>query len=111
MDQSSLIQQAYAAFNLRNIPAILTLLHPQVRWSRAWEGGYAVGHHEVQNYWQEIDPYVDPTAIEELPDGRWTVTVQQVVANKQGQEVFKGVVRHVVTFREGLIQQMDIVQV
>ncbi len=47
-----LIQQAYAAFNARDIPAVLATLHPQVRWSRAWEGGYATGHDEVQEYWQ-----------------------------------------------------------
>ena len=110
-----LIQQAYAAFNARNIPAVLATLHPQVRWARAWEGDYATGHNEVRNYWQrqwqELDPHVEPTSIRELPDGRLEVTVHQVVKDKQGTLVFEGPVKHVYTLQEGLLQQMDIEQV
>ncbi|MBC6988388.1 nuclear transport factor 2 family protein [Hymenobacter sp. BT491] len=107
-----LIRQAYAAFNSRDLPAILSTLHPQVRWSRAWEGGYATGHDEVRTYWQrqwqQLDPHVDPTHIRELPDGRLEVMVQQVVKDKQGNLVFEGSVTHVYTLQEGLLLQMDI---
>jgi hypothetical protein len=64
-----LISQAYAAFNARDIPRVLATLHPQVRWARAWEGDYATGHGEVRDYWlrqwQELNPHVEPTAIQE----------------------------------------------
>jgi len=107
-----LIQQAYAAFNARDIPTVLATLHPQVRWARAWEGDYATGHDEVRDYWQrqwqELDPHVEPAHIQELPDGRLEVTVQQLVKDKQGNVVFEGVVKHLYTLREGLLQQMDI---
>lgn len=108
-----LIKRAYAAFNARDIPAVLATLHPQVRWARAWEGDYATGHAEVRAYWQrqwqELDPHVEPTSIRALPDGRLEVAVQQVVKDKQGTLVFEGPVTHVYTLRAGLLHQMDIV--
>ncbi|NVO86334.1 nuclear transport factor 2 family protein [Hymenobacter sp. P5252] len=110
-----LIRQAYAGFNARNIPAVLATLHPQVRWSLAWEGDYATGHDEVRAYWQrqwqELDPQVEPTSVRERPDGRLEVAVHQVVKDKQGTLLFEGPVKHVYTLRDGLLQQMDIEQV
>ncbi|AHJ95500.1 nuclear transport factor 2 family protein [Hymenobacter swuensis] len=109
-----LITAAYAAFNARNLPAVLATLHPQVRWSRAWEGDYATGHEEVRQYWQrqwqELDPHVEPTRIRELADGRLEVAVHQVVRDKQGNLLFEGPVKHLYTIREGLLQQLDIEQ-
>jgi hypothetical protein len=111
----NLIRQAYAAFNARDIPAVLATLHPQVRWSRAWEGDFATGHDEVQNYWQrqwqELDPHVEPTRISELTDGRLEVTVHQVVKDKQGKLIFDGLVKHFYILYDGLIKQMDIERV
>ena len=107
-----LIKQAYQAFNARDIPAVLATFHPQVRWSRAWEGGYATGQDEVRDYWQrqwqEIDAYVEPTNVRELPDGRLEVSVHQVVKDKHGALVFEGPVKHLYTLKDGLLQQMDI---
>ena len=105
-----LFQQAYAAFNARDIPTVLATLHPQVRW--AWEGDYATGHDEVRAYWtrqwQELNPYVEPLHIQERADGRLAVTVQQLVKNLQDQVVFESPVLHVFTVEEGLLRQMDI---
>ena len=110
-----LIRRAYAAFNARDIPAVLATLHPQVRWARAWEGDYATGHDEVRAYWQrqwqELDPHVEPTNINERNDGRLEITVQQVVKDKQGEIIFEGPVKHLYTLQDGLLQQMDIEQV
>ncbi|OGX90490.1 nuclear transport factor 2 family protein [Hymenobacter coccineus] len=112
MQPHDLIRTAYAAFNARDIPAVLATFHPQVRWAKAWEGDYATGHAEVREYWlrqwQELDPKVEPTGIRERADGRLEVAVHQVVHDKQGQLVFEGPVRHLYTLREGLLQQMDI---
>ena len=107
-----LISQAYAAFNARDIPTVLATLHPQVRWSKAWEGDYATGHAQVRDYWQwqELDPHVEPTSIGERPDGRLEVAVHQVVKDKQGTLVFEGPVKHLYTLRDGLLQQLDIEQ-
>ena len=110
-----LIQKAYAAFNARDIPAVLTTFHPQVRWAKAWEGDYATGHEEVRDYWlrqwQELNPHVDPTDIEKREDGRLEVAVHQVVRDVQGQLLFDGLVKHVYTVEDGLLKQMDIEQV
>ena len=110
----SLIRQAYAGFNARDIPRVLATLHPQVRWSKAWEGDYATGHDEVSAYWQrqwqELDPHVEPTRIIERADGRLEVTVQQLVKDRQGTILFEGQVKHLYTLQEGLVQQMDIEQ-
>ena len=111
----SLIRQAYAAFNTRDIPAVLCTLHTQVRWSRAWEGDYATGHDEVQAYWlrqwQELEPRVEPTSIQERADGKLEVSVHQVVRDKEGSLLFDGPVKHIYTLQDGLLMQMDIEQV
>lgn len=107
-----LLQQAYAAFNVRDISTVLATLHPQVRWARAWEGDYATGYDEVRTYWtrqwQELNPHVEPLHIQERADGRLAVTVQQLVKNLQDQVVFESPVLHVFTVEEGLLRQMDI---
>ena len=109
------IRKAYAAFNARDIPTILSTLHPQVRWSRAWEGDYATGHDEVRAYWlrqwQELNPRVEPVGFAERPDGRLEVAVHQVVQDMQGQLLFDGQVKHIYTIEDGLFKQMDIEQV
>lgn len=112
--QQDLIRKIYAAFNARDIPTILAAFDPQVRWSRAWEGDYAVGHDQVQAYWlrqwQELDPHVEPTGFIPRPDGRLEVAVQQLVKDKQGQVLFDGLVKHLYTIEKGVIKQMDIEQ-
>ncbi len=107
-----LIRQAYAGFNARDIPAVLATFHPQVRWSKAWEGDYVTGHDAVRAYWlrqwAEINPHVEPTAIAQRADGRFEVAVQQVVKDLQGQVLFDGTVKHLYTVQDGLLKQMDI---
>ncbi|MGI4737083.1 MAG: nuclear transport factor 2 family protein [Janthinobacterium lividum] len=109
-----LIHKAYAGFNARDIPAVLTTLHPQVRWAKAWEGDYATGHDEIQAYWlrqwQEVNPHVELTAIKERADGKLEVAVHQVVRDLQGLVLFDGPVQHVYTVQDGLLKQMDIEQ-
>jgi hypothetical protein len=110
--QHDLIRKIYAAFNARDIPAILATFAPQVRWARAWEGDYATGHEQVRAYWlrqwQEVNPHVEPVAIEQGADGRLEVTVQQLVKDLQGHVLFDGLVKHLYTSQDGLITQMDI---
>lgn len=110
--QPGLLRKIYAAFNARDIPAILATFAPQVRWSRAWEGNYATGHAQVRDYWlrqwQELDPHVAPTAFTPRADGRLEVAVQQLVKDKQGQVLFDGPVKHLYTLQDGFITQMDI---
>lgn len=110
--QTNTIKQAYAAFNARNIPAVLQHMNPSVLWANGWEGGHVQGHAAVQDYWtrqwQELDPTVAPIDFHQRQDGTLDVTVHQVVKNKEGKLLFDGIVHHVYTFEEEKISRMDI---
>ncbi|WP_264564567.1 nuclear transport factor 2 family protein [Flavobacterium sp. N3904] len=107
-----LIKKAYTAFNERDIEEALSTMQPNVQWSKAWEGGYISGHNEIKQYWTrqwtEINPNVEPVAFNERENGSLEVTVQQNVKDLQGNLIFDGLVKHIYTFRDGLIQTMDI---
>jgi len=107
-----LIKNAYIAFNARNIDAILNVMHPDVKWSKAWEGTYAHGHEEVRAYWekqwQEINPHVTPVGFHQREDGTLEVDVDQLVKDLEGNVLFDGKVKHVYTIKDGLIHQMDV---
>jgi hypothetical protein len=108
----SLIKKAYSAFNARDIDEVLSAMHPQVRWSNGWEGGYVTGHEEVRNYWtrqwKELDPNVEPTGFKERQDGSLEVEVHQIVKDLQGKVLFDGTVKHIYTIEDGLIKTMEI---
>ncbi len=105
-----LIKSAYTAFNTRNINEALVLMHPEVQWPKAFEGGYVAGHHAVKAYWSrqwtEINPNVEPTGFYERPNGSLEVAVHQKVKDLEDQVVFDGTVKHIYTFEEGLIKTM-----
>jgi hypothetical protein len=50
MDEA-LLRAAYHAFNTRDVQAAVRLMHPEVDWPNAWEGGRAVGRDAVREYW------------------------------------------------------------
>ncbi|RZJ68250.1 MAG: ketosteroid isomerase [Flavobacterium sp.] len=106
------IKKAYTAFNDRNIDNALSTMQNDVQWSKAWEGGYIIGHDEVKQYWtrqwSEIDPKVEPVGFDERDNGSLEVRVHQNVKDLQGNLMFDGLVKHVYTFYDGLIKTMDI---
>ena len=108
----ALLKQAYAAFNARDIDAVLSLMHPDVHWPNGWEGGYVNGHEEVRDYWtrqwQAIDPEVTPVGFTERPNGELEVQVHQLVKDLQGTVLLDGMVKHVYTLEEGKIKSMGI---
>ncbi len=112
LKNQELIKDAYAAFNARNIDAILQVMHPEIKWSKAWEGDYANGHDEVKAYWQrqckEINPIVITVGFRERENGTLEVEVQQLVKDFDGNILFDGKVMHVYIISDGLLQQMDI---
>jgi len=107
-----LIEAAYSAFNSRNIDAALTLMHPDVHWPKAFEGGYVVGHEAVREYWSrqwtEINPIVQPVAIKELPNGKIEVEVAQLVKDLEGNVLFDGIVKHIYVVENDLLKHMDV---
>jgi hypothetical protein len=111
-DEEPLIRRVYAAFNARDIDAVLEHLDPGVDWPNAWEGGRVHGHAGVREYWtrqwKEIDPHVEPLAITPAGEGRVAVEVHQVARALDGSLLGEGRVTHVFTVRDGLITRMDV---
>jgi hypothetical protein len=107
-----LIKKAYSAFNQRDIDKALSTMQSNVQWSKAWEGGYISGRDEIKEYWtrqwKEINPNVEPVRFTERQNGSLEVEVNQKVKDLQGNPVFDGTVRHIYTFKDGLINKMDI---
>ncbi len=88
-----------------------------VDWPNAWEGGRVRGQDAVRDYWTrqwaEIDPLVEPLAVELRSDVTVAVTVRQEVRSLEGTPLAISEVLHVYTMRrdsnEGeLIERMDV---
>jgi hypothetical protein len=111
-ETKSLIEQAYSAFNKRDIDGALALMTKDVSWPRASEGGRIVGKEEIRAYWtrqwDEFDPYVEPLAITEEEGGKIRVRVHQLVKSLQGEVLSDSEVLHVFTVNGGLIAAMDL---
>ena len=111
-DTKILIEQAYSAFNKRDIDGALALMTPDVSWPRASEGGKIVGKEEIRAYWtrqwSEFDPHVEPLAITEEDGGKVRVRVHQLVKSLQGDVLADSEVLHVFTVKGGLIAAMDL---
>lgn len=111
-DTVTIIDQAYAAFNQRNIDAVLALMTEDVSWPNAWEGGKITGKEEIRAYWTrqwaELNPHVEPVAVTEDASGKLRVRVHQLVKNLQGDVLVDGEVLHVYTMSNGLISAMDL---
>ncbi len=107
-----LIKKAYSAFNDRNIDAALSTFHAEVEWPKAFEGGYVSGHDDVRKYWTrqwtEINPNVEPIGFIERPNGTFEITVLQKVKDLEGNLLFDGIVKHIITIQDNLFRRMDI---
>jgi ketosteroid isomerase-like protein len=107
------IRAAYRAFNDRDIDAALELMHPDVDWPNAWEGGRVHGREAVRAYWtrqfEAISGQVEPEALSEEADGSLTVEVHQVVHDAQSGELLSDArVHHRYRLEDGLITRMDV---
>jgi ketosteroid isomerase-like protein len=107
------LRSAYAAFNARDLDAALDLMHPDVDWPNAWEGGRVTGREAVAAYWarqfEQISSQVEPTAFSEEDDGGVAVSVRQVVHDAKGGELISdSTVTHRYRLRDGLIVRMDV---
>ena len=111
-DTKLLIEQAYTAFNKRDIDGALALMTQDVSWPKASEGGKIVGKEEIRAYWTrqwgEFDPHVEPLAMTEEDDGKIRVRVHQLVNSLQGDVLSDSEVFHVFTVKNGLIAAMDL---
>ncbi len=108
----TLISQAYAAFNRRDIDAALALMSENVSWPKASEGGRASGKQEIRAYWtrqwKQFDPHVDPIEVIDREAGITDVKVHQLVKSLAGDVLSDSEVWHVYTIANGLIERMDL---
>ena len=111
-DPETTLRAVYAAFNARDVDAVIATMHPDVDWPNAWEGGRVLGTDAVREYWRRqfaaIDPRVEPRSIEPTDNGRIAVEVHQLVRSLDGEILADRTVTHVYTLRDGLIERMDV---
>jgi len=108
-----ILRDAYRAFNAGDLDSAVALMHPDVDWPNAWEGGRVVGHEAVLEYWRRqfeaILSEVEPEGFAEESDGTITVDVRQVVHDaKTGETLSDSRVRHRYRIEAGLIARMDV---
>jgi ketosteroid isomerase-like protein len=109
------LRSAYAAFNARDVEAVIELMHPDVDWPNAWERGRVAGRDAVREYWRRqfeaISGSVEPEGFTEEPDGATTIDVHQVVRDADtGALISDSHVRHRYRFEDGLIVRMDVLE-
>lgn len=115
LDAEETLRSAYRAFNARDIDAAVELMHPEVNWPNAWEGGRIVGRAAVRDYWNRqfaaISSNVVPRRFTEQPDGSITVDVHQVVRDAgTGELISDSRVRHRYRLENGLVVRMDVLE-
>ncbi len=111
----AVLRAAYAAFNARDVEAAVALMHPNVDWPNAWEGGRVVGREAVGDYWrrqfESISSVVTPEAFDHEPDGACAVTVHQAVRDATtGDRLSDARVIHRYRIEDGLIIRMDVLE-
>jgi len=111
-DARAVLERTYAAFNARDVDAVLACMRSDVIWPNGMEGGTVVGHDAVRAYWTRqwglIDPRVEPRGFTAEADGRAVVTVHQVVRDLAGAVLKEAIVQHVYALDDGLIVSMEI---
>src|SRR5271155_3512271 len=108
----TLLAQAYAAFNRRDIDSALALMSENVSWPKASEGGRVVGKEAIRSYWtrqwKEFDPHVEPLEVIDQDGGITDVKVHQLVKSRAGDVLSDSEVWHVYTIANGLIERMEL---
>jgi ketosteroid isomerase-like protein len=115
LDTEETLRSAYRAFNARDIDAAIELMHPEVDWPNAWEGGRVVGREAVRDYWSRqfaaISSNVEPERFTEEPDRSIMVDVHQVVHDAHtGELISDSRVRHRYRVENGLVAKMDVLE-
>jgi ketosteroid isomerase-like protein len=112
-DDEGILRAAYRAFNDRDIEAALELMHPEVDWPNAWEGGRVAGREAVRDYWERqfeaISSRVEPERFTLEDDGSISVAVHQMVRDAvSGDLISDSRVVHRWWLENGLAVRMDV---
>jgi ketosteroid isomerase-like protein len=110
--EQDLLAAAYAAFNRRDIDAVLALMHHDVDWPNGMTGERVHGRENVRAYWtgqwSQVNPHVEPVSMHDEGGGKTLVEVHQVVRDLSGNMLVDQMVQHVYLIEEHLIVHMDI---
>ena len=103
------LRHLYELHGKRDVEAALTMFTDDVEWPDVAGGRVLHGKDAVRAYWTkqfaEIDPHVEPSAIEVDGDTA-VVTVAQTVRDLDGTLLHEGTVTHTYTFRDDLVRRM-----
>ena len=115
MERADRLTALYAAFNARDIDAVLAAMSDDVDWPNAWEGGRVIGRAAVREYWERqfaaISSKVEPEGFTDEKDGSVTVDVHQVVHDaRTGELISDSRVRHRYRLDGGLVVRMDVLE-
>ncbi len=114
MNTQTLINEAYAAFNRRDVEGTLALMTETVSWPKASEGGRVTGKEEIGRYWRRqwanFDPHVEVLKVIERENGRAEVKVRQIVRTLEGDVLSDSELWHIHTIEGVLIARMDILE-
>jgi ketosteroid isomerase-like protein len=110
-----ILRAACAAFNARDVEAALELMHPDVDWPNAWEGGRVRGRQAVGDYWtrqfESISSTVEPERFDHGVDSSITVTVRQIVRDAKTNQLLADThVLHRFRLENGLVVRMDVLE-
>jgi hypothetical protein len=112
VSDTEVLKYLYDRFNVRDIEAVLAMLHRDVVWANGMEGGYVHGHDGVRSYWTRqwaiIDPQVEPVGLSASADGATVAEVHQVVRDPEGKVLSDKTVFHVFRIKDSLIRRFDI---
>jgi ketosteroid isomerase-like protein len=114
-EHESLMRSAYDAFNSQDIDAAIQLIHPDVDWPNAWEGGRVVGRDAVREYWTRqfaaVTSNLEIEGFTDEDDGSVTVHVHLTAHESgSGEQVADRRLRHRYRIEDGLIVRMDVLR-
>jgi hypothetical protein len=112
--EQQFLRDLYEAFNKRDVEAVIAQMQPDVEWANGMDGGYVHGHDEVRAYWrrqfQVIEPQLEVLRFNKDDEGRYVISVHQVVRDLNGQVLLETTVGQRFAMRDGLIQRFDVVE-
>lgn len=113
MDALELIDELYAAFNVRDIEHVLGTMHPDIEWPDRQYNEVIHGHDALRRYWltqwASMDPIIVPRRVTVEGD-LVRAEVVETVRSLHGELLYEAVVVHVLHERDGLFDWMTIEQ-
>lgn len=110
--EQALLMRLYEAYRIRDIDALLAMMHPDVEWATGTDGAYLTGHDalraDLAGQWAETAPYLDPLSFSVTRNDRTAVQVVETVRDMQGRRLSERTIGHIVTIRDGLVVRLDI---